>query len=596
MSNVSMNLGADSEVWDLSDLFSGLDDPRIKIVLQDVLSGATVFEKKYKSKLNTLSTTALLAAYQEMEDLIMPFYELSQYIHLRYAIETDNDEIKQYLASIEEKGTTISNHLLFFELELGHFSEEIKAEHLNSDALGVYRYSLQRIFDTSRYNLSEKEEQIINKKDLTGEDALKKLYEELSSGFEFDFELEGKKQVLNGSQLRNLRLHADPMVRRRAMETFFQRYEDNQLVFTHLYNNILKSYQIEYDMRGYSSAIQVRNLGNDLSDKAISVLHDVTTESNRMVQRYYRLKKQILGLSDLTLSDIYAPMPSADRLYTYSEAKDMVLSAFQSFDQDFYEKAARMFDENRIHAPVLSKKRGGAFCSGSTPRVNPYVMLNFMGKARDVATMAHELGHAVHDMYCSKQRLSHYSPILPLAETASVFSEMIVTDQLLKKETDPLLKQSILTDKLEDLFATSHRQNMFSRFELETHRRVGEGLMSSQDLCDVYESELKNVFGDSVTILPEYRWEWAAIPHIFEWPFYVYSYNFGNLLVMALYQSYKEQGDDFIPLFKELLSAGSSATPKILVSKLGADIESSAFWEKSLRLIEDFLDQLEALV
>ena len=590
------SFGAESIHWNLSALFVDMDLSKLSNYLKKSLNDAIQFENKFKTKLDNLSTQDLIYAYQEMEQLLTPYYELSQYVHLRYAIETDNDVIKSWVAKVEEQGADISNHLLFFDLEIALFSKDLQDQHLSNEGIGDYYYPIKNIFDTANYNLTQKEEQLINKKDLTGEDAFKKLYEELTSSYEFKFELDGDVQLLNGSQLRNLRLHPDPDVRRRSMATFFKQYDKDSLVLTHIFNNILKSYSIESKMRGYTSAIQVRNTGNDLSDKAIQVLHDVTTESNTMVQRYYCLKRKILGLHELTLADIYAPMPSADKEYSYDEAKDIVLSSFKQFDEDFYLKAKLMFDENRIHAPVMPRKRGGAFCSGSTPRVKPYVMLNFMGKARDVATMAHELGHAIHDMYCSKQTLTNYHPILPLAETASVFSEMIVTDNLLKHETSSLVKQSILTDKLEDLFATSHRQNMFSRFEMRTHETIAQSIMSSQELCDVYEEELISVFGDSVTILPEYRWEWSTIPHIYEWPFYVYAYNFGNLLVMSLYQSYRDIGSDFVPKFKDLLSSGSVDSPKKLVSNLGADIEDINFWKQSLTLIESMLDQLEELL
>ena len=420
-------------------------------------------------------------------------------------------------------------------------------------------------------------------------DAFQKLYSELVSSFQFEFEVDGKKETMNGDQLRALRLHEDPKVRRDAMNLFYSEYEKNSIVITHIFNNIIKDYNVERKLRGYKSAISIRNTGNDIDDKAVECLHKVTKKSYPLVQRYYKLKKKILKLDKLTLADIYAPMPKANKTYTWQESKEIVLDSFNKFDPEFYEFAKLMFDQNRIDAPVEKKKRGGAFCSGSTPDIKPYVLLNFMGRPRDVMTLAHELGHAIHDMYASKQTLFNYFPILPLAETASVFSEMIVTDKLLKEETNKKERQALLTEKLEDIFATSHRQNMFSSFEHVVHDKISDSILSTDELKKLYKEELKTMFGNSVEFTPEYEWEWATIPHIFEWPFYVYAYNFGNLLVMALYEQYKESPDTFPTKLKEVLSCGGAKSPKDILKIVKADITKEAFWEKSLSYIEGLL-------
>jgi len=485
---------------------------------------------------------------------------------------------------------------LFFDLELAKTSESQVKKWLSDESLLVYHYAISRSIETGRYNLSESEEKIINLKDLTGVSAFKKLYNEITSSFEFDFELEGVTRRMNGSQLRALRQHPDKDVRRRAMQLFYSRYDKESTTVTHIYNQILKDLNTEVKLRGYSSAISVKNIFNNLSDDVIQTLHEVTTESYSLVNRYYKLKAKMLGLSDMTLADIYAPLPKANQVYDWESTKNLVVSAFQRFDEDFYLKAKQMFDGNRIDAPVLAKKRGGAFCSSSVPGVLPYVMLNFMGQQRDVSTLAHELGHAIHAMYSAEQPLIYYHSILPLAETASVFSEMLLTDMVLEKETDKLARLAILTEKLEDIFATSHRQNMFSRFEMETHSLIGQQLLSTDDLCNLYQGHLKQMFGDSVLCPEEYKWEWSSIPHIFESPFYVYAYNFGNLLVMALYQQYLEEGERFIPKLKQVLKMGSSASPAQIAEVVGADLSDREFWKKSIRFIERLLVQLEELI
>jgi len=422
------------------------------------------------------------------------------------------------------------------------------------------------------------------------------MYGELAASFKFEFEIDGQTRIYTGPEMRALRQHPDKDVRHSAMKLFFDRYQENGIVLTHVFNHILKDFNIDKELRGYSSPINVMNVNNDLEDATVQTLIEATTVSNTLVNRYYKLKAKLLGLeNEMTLADIYAPLPNAARSYSWDEAKTLVLEAFDSFDPDFYQYAQTMFDDQRVDAAIAPGKRGGAFCSYSSPRIKPYVMLNFTGKIRDVATVAHEFGHAIHGFLSSTQNSLNFHPILPLAETASVFSEMILTDRFLKQETDDAVKISLLTTKLEDIFSTSHRQNMFSRFELEVHRIINDRIISSEELCALYRSELETMFGDAVQYPAEYKWEWASIPHMINVPFYVYAYNFANLLVLALYQQYLEEGKSFIPRFKEFLSMGSSASPVEIAAAIGQNIADPDFWHKGLSYIESLVVQLENL-
>jgi oligoendopeptidase F len=582
--------------WDLSDLFSGIDDPKITETLAAGHRGALNYVDKYKEKLGLLNPAALADAFKELETLLSPLYKLSQYAHLVYSVDTANDQVKAFVGKVDDEESEISNHLVFFNLELAALSPTQLDTLAAAPELADYKYELELTKKTAAHNLTEKEEQLINLKDLTGVDAMRKLYNELTASFQFEFELDGNIQTMNGSQLRALRQHEDANVRRRAMKVFFERYEAHQITLSTIFNNVIKDFNTERKLRKYPTPISTKLIGKDLDDATIKTLHQVTDESYGLVQRYYTLKQKLMGLSELTLADIYAPLPGSTKTYTWDEAKTMVLDGFGRFDSEIHDMAKRMFDNNRIDAPLLPTKRGGAYCSSSTPDIDPYVFLNYQGRPSDVATLAHELGHAIHDMLCANQHLFYYHPILPLAETASVFSEMLITDKLLAEQTDTQSIQAILTDKLEDVFATSHRQNMFSNFELKTHDLLTEGLVSSTDLCDIYEGELKKMFGQSVVITPEYRWEWSSIPHMIDSPFYVFSYNFGNLLVMALYQQYKEEGAAFIPKYKQILAAGSSASPYDIVGIAGFDLRDPKFWRKGISVIEGLLVRLENTV
>ncbi len=595
MKKQNESYGAESIHWNLKDLFSGLKDPKIKKIMTESIKNATAFEKSYKGKIKTLTSAQLTKAFQKMEALLTPLYKLSQYSHLVYSTDTSNDDAKRLMVQIDELESKISNITMFFHLELAKLSKAAIENHAKSKECKNYSYSIRRTLETAQYNLTEPEERIINLKNLTGVNAFKQLYSDLTNTFEYEFEIDGKKKRMNGSELRALRQHPDKNVRRRAMKSFYERYDENSLTITHIFNQVLKNLEIERDLRGYKRAISIKNIGNDLPDAAVDALHQVTNESYKLVHRYYALKKKILKLPDMTLADIYAPMPTGSETILYKEAKEIVLEGFGKFDKEFYNGAKLMFDQNRIDAPVGAKKRGGAYCSSSTPDLKPYVMLNYLGRDRDVATMAHELGHAIHAILSEKQTLFNYHSILPLAETASVFSEMIITDMLLKTRTDKLSKQALLTTKLEDIFATSHRQNMFSNFEQETHGRIGNGILTTEDYCGIYQASLKQMFGTSVKQPDEYKWEWSTIPHMIESPFYVYAYNFGNLLVMALYQQYSEEGQSFVPKLKQMLAAGSSMRPIEIAAIVGADITSAKFWRKSLAYIESLLMQLEEI-
>jgi len=586
--------GSEDIRWDLTDLFDSIDDPKITEMIG--LSGdrAVAFELKYKNKINDLTPLDLNHAYTEFIEVFEPIYRVHQFGSLSLSTNTSDDAIKSLSSRIEETLSSISNKILFFNLELAERDDLESLE--NVAGLEDFKYNLEQTRKTQQYNLTEKEEQLINLKALTGKSAFKKMYSEYTSSFSFDFELDGEIKKMTVSELRSLRQHPNPDVRHRAMDTFFTKYRENKLIFTHIFNDIIKDYNIDRKLRGYPSSINVMNVNNDIDDSAVDALINVTTESYTLVQRYYKLKRKMLGLDELTLADIYAPLPNTRKIYTWNEAQTLVLDAFASFDDEFYTLAKSMFDLNRIDGPAVPNKRGGAFCSSSTPDLKPYVLLNFTGKLGDVSTMAHELGHAIHAMLSTSQHLFNYHPIMPLAETASVFSEMILTDKFLKEMDDKDAKISLLTSKLEDIFATSHRQNMYSRFELKTHKIISERLMSADELCEAYHEELEEMFGDSVAYSDIYNWEWASIPHLLSTPFYVYAYNFANLLVIALYQQYLEEGDAFVPKFKSFLGSGSSASPSQLTKTMGVDINNPDFWRQSMKYIEGMIDQLEELL
>ena len=582
--------------WDLSDLHSTLSIEETSPLLTQIESQVRFFSETYKGKVSGLSAMEIYDALVEYDSVRAQMYKVSQFSHLHYAVDQKDDQILAFVSKIDEFTSTMGNEMLFFFLEVGSVSEDVLEDWLSSPKNNPYKYTLNQAVKKNKYRLSEQEERLINLKDLNGCDALRKLYSEHTSQYVFKMTIDGKEKEMNGSECRALRYHADPVVRQSAMKQFLDRYKGDQHIMVHLFNSVIKDYNIERQSRGYDKPMDIMNIHNDLPNDLVQLLHQITSDSNHLVQSYYNIKKELLGLEVMTLADIYAPLKGDDVKVSWDDAKQLVLDSFKAFDSDFYDFAKDMFDGRRLDVYPSKVKRGGAFCSSSTPDVRPYVMLNYLGKKRDVQTLAHELGHAIHAYYSAEQPLMNYHAILPVCETASVFCEMLVIDALKKQATTKEEKISLLTTKLEDIFATSHRQNMFSRFEQNVHDQITEKRLSGDELSAIYKQELDLMFGDAVEIPDEYHWEWATIPHMLDVPFYVYSYNFGNLLVFGLYQLYLDEGSAMIPKLKRILTAGSSKSPVQILADEGIDILKPEFWEKSIALIESVLNELNELV
>ncbi|MHA1911496.1 MAG: M3 family oligoendopeptidase [Candidatus Kariarchaeaceae archaeon] len=586
--------------WDFSEHYSGTEDPKIRDGLSNALSIAKNFLEKYKGKMSSsdLSSQTLKEAIESIEEIQEKTYPIVMYSRLLTSKDSQNSDYKQLVSSVQEKSTEIFNYLIFFELELNELDDEIFDKLIQEETLSNYVHYLNDVRKNKPYQLSETEEQMIILKNQYGKDAFQRLYGELTASWVYEMELDGEMKEMTGPEIRSLRMHPEPEVRRTAMKTFFKKYEENSLTLVNIFNNLFKDYFVENRKRKYPSPITRRNMSNEIKDETVKVLEKATTASYpKLVHRYYNLKKKIIGLEELTLADIYAPLPQVARKYDWDETLDLILKAFEGFDPEFREIVQRMVDEKRIDAPPMPGKRGGAFCAGATPHEYPWVFMNHTGNIRDVFTLAHELGHAIHSVLGMKQTIMNFNISLVTAEIASVFGEMILSDYIMKNvEMSKEEKIAMLSGNIEDNFATSHRQNMFHRFELIAHELITEKIMTAEEYCDMYEGELKRMFGDSVTIPEEYRWEWASIPHFLQVYFYVYAYNMSNLLVIALYALYLERGESFIPQFKKLLATRCALTPEEMLSEIGADINDPAFWDRGLEYLEKNLDQLEELL
>lgn len=456
-----------------------------------------------------------------------------------------------------------------------------------------YRYTFMR--KNAQHTLSEAVEKIIAFKDSNGVETLLELRELLESEQKYEAVMEqGRAPVIfdNQSELMTHVRSANPLARENTYRALFTEFDKNIDKYHLIYQSIVKDWVQDAKLRGYSSSIGMRNVANHVPDEAIDTLMEVCTRNRTVFQGYFKTKARLLGVKKLRRFDLYAPVDSLESKYTYEEAQNMILEIYNNFSPIFAANAKKVIDARHVDAALSANKRGGAFATTITPSAIPYVFMSYAGTARDVSTLAHELGHAVHFLYASDKPLGAQFANLPLSETASTFGEMLLFEHLLDKTTSQKERRTMLLDKLADSYATIMRQNYFVKFEQRVHARISEGL-TPDDLSEMWLDGLREQFGDAVDVDPIFAKEWSYIPHIVNSPFYCYAYSFGDLLSLALFARYKKEGQSFVPKIEAILAAGGSQDPQKVLSKVGVDITDASFWQGSFEIIKAWQKELE---
>jgi oligoendopeptidase F len=499
-----------------------------------------------------------------------------------------------YRNRIEQLLTDVQNRLLFFPLWWKALDDE-PARRL-VEASGDDAYYLETLRRFKPYTLSEAEEKVINLKDLNGANALNTLYSMITNKFTFKLEVDGEDKEMTRAELMNYVQGPRSELRAAAYQELYRVFGEQSAVLAQIYNHIVRDWRSEnVTLRGHDSPIAVRNLANDIPSPVIDTLLQVIKENVGLFHRYFRWKAGVLGLEKLRRYDIYAPVSESEKAYPFDWSASLVLDTFERFSPRMAAHARRVFDDRHLDSEVRRGKDSGAFCYGVLPDLAPWVLLNYTGKARDVATMAHELGHAVHaSLAAESHSILTFHSTLPLAETASVFSEQLLTDRMLEEEPDVAVRRDLLVHALDDAYATVTRQAYFVLFERQAHEMIAKGA-TTNELSAAYMENLREQFGDAVSLSDEFKWEWISIPHIYRTPFYCYAYSFGQLLVLALYQQYREQGDAFVPTYLRILAHGGSKSPEYILGEAGIDMASFAFWQGGLDVIGGMIDDLEAL-
>jgi oligoendopeptidase F len=390
--------------------------------------------------------------------------------------------------------------------------------------------------------------------------------------------------------------HYNPDLRAAAYQELYRVYSQDGNVLGQMYQTLVRDWHNEnIDLRHFASPLSVRNLSNDIPDAVVDTLLDVAQQNTNLFQRFFQLKARWLKQPRLRRYDIYAPVAKTDKRYEFGEGAKMVLDSFERFHPRLAELSRRVFDQQHLDSQVRKGKSSGAFCATVAPDITPWVQVNYQGRPDDVATLAHEMGHAIHSMLASDHSLFTAHACLPLAETASTFGEMMLVDRLLENETDETVRRSMLFRQVDDAYATIMRQSQFALFERQAHEMVLQGA-AVDELSEAYLRNLHDQFGAAIEVSEEFRWEWVSIPHIYLTPFYVYAYAFGQLLVLSLYQQFKVEGEAFKPRYLKILAAGGSQAPEKILTEAGIDIRSAAFWQGGFDVVKRTVEQLEALI
>lgn len=584
--------------WDLTDLYSAVDDPQIQLDMDASRQQAIDFEVQFKGTIATdeLTGSHLLRALQAYENLLAAEYRPQSFAQLHYSTNTADAARGALLQKTREFGSAVATHLVFFKLEISNIPPAVYDRISAEPALAPYRHYLDHERRMAVHNLTELEERILVETSNSRGRAFARLATEVHSRTRFSIELDGQTLEKSQSEILVLLYDARREVRRKAAASISAGLQSNRHVGTYIYNTLLHEKDVLDRLRSYDQAEASRHLANELDASVVDIVSDVCAENFSIVGRYYRLKGKILGIDDLAHYDRYAPMRGQESDIEFSQAREMVIDAFADFSPRLASTADQFFDNRWIDAGLAEGKQGGAYCAAVTPDHHPYVFMNYTGKPRDVMTLAHELGHGIHDVLAAHNHLLDYHPVLPMAETASTFGEMLVFDRLLGNLTDDGERLALVCSKVEDTFATVFRQIAMYRFEQQAHRaRRQEGELPTERFSALWQQNMQVMFGDSLQLGEEHADWWLYIPHIVDVPFYVYAYAYGELLVLALYAKYQQEGENFVERYFQLLSAGGSRSPAELVGELGLDITDRAFWQGGCDLIAERVAQAETL-
>jgi oligoendopeptidase F len=585
----SDTLGTSAVLWNLQDLYAAIDDSAVERDTSWCQQEADAISKEYSGRVAQLGAEPLFDLISRLEALDCRLSKLATYSFLTFTTQLDNAQAGAFDQQIRELVSSCGTSTIFFELEWNSAPQKSVQTLLKDQKLAHYRHYLETLRRYRPHQLSEVEEKLLLEKEVTGRRSWTTLFNKVLSAYRFGDNGRTEEEVLTDLY------SPDREVRKTAADELTKGLKENSHILSHIFNTLAADKMVADRLRHYPTWISSMNLGNQLQDSTVETLVEAVTSRYDIVRRYYTIKRDQLGLHQLEDYDRYAPLPSlpATRI-TWQSCKETVLSSFAAFSPRMAEIAEEFFTKKWIHAPIMQGKRGGAFAHPCVPEVHPYVLVNYTGNLRDVSTVAHELGHGIHQMLASERGHYNSNTPLPLAETASVFAELLVFNSQLDLLDDDRQRAAFISQKLESIFATVFRQTAMNRFEDLMHRgRREQGELSTKQLSKYWLSSQRAMFADSVHLREDYGIWWSYIPHFLSTPGYVYSYAFGELLVLALYKIYQREGQGFVQQYLQLLSAGGSSSPYQLMQPFGIDLNSREFWLDGLTVIDQLLARIE---
>jgi oligoendopeptidase F len=577
--------------WNLADLYPGRDSPQLAADLRRMAAEAKAFRQRFQGKLAGLDGAALGAAVASFEALQETLGRIMSYAQLVHAGDMTDPQIGRFYQTTQERVTDISTDLLFFTLELNRLEDAVLAEKLKQPALKRYAPWLRDLRAFRPHQLSDEVEQILHEKQIAGRAAWVRLFDETMAHLRFP--IDGKE--LTSNEVLNLLTDRDGATRKKAAKSLGKVLGDHAREFALITNTLAKDKEIEDRWRKFARPVSSRNLANFVEDEVVDALVSaVKAAYPQLSHRYYKLKAKWFGTDQLDYWDRNAPLPDdSDRTITWPDATKTVLEAYAAFSPDLAKIGRTFFDKNWIDAPPRPGKAPGAFAHPTVPSAHPYLLLNYHGKTRDVMTLAHELGHGVHQVLAAPQGHLMADTPLTLAETASVFGEMLTFQALLKQETDPKRRRVLLAGKVEDMLNTVVRQIAFHEFERQLHDERRNAELTAEQIGDIWMGIQTESLGAALRFDDDYRVYWTYIPHFIHTPFYVYAYAFGDCLVNSLYAVYQNAEKGFAAKYLDMLRAGGTKRHKELLAPFGLDAADPAFWAKGLGVVGGFIDELE---
>jgi len=578
--------------WTLTDLIA--DEADLERAFTDLEGAVAGLELKRPALTESISEETFSEVVASVEKAAYAAQRLQGYAVLRLSEQTGDQEALALRGRVDKTLAAVRNRMLFFDL-WWKTVDEGTAQRLLQTA-GDVAYYLKVLRRFAPFTLSEPEEKVINVKNVNGAEGLVTLYDMITNAFTYDVEIDGETKTLTRSEVMVYARDPSPERREAAYRALLRVYEERKGELAQLYKYVAGDWHAEnVELRGIASAISVRNLANDVPDEVVDLLLEVCRENAGLYQRFFQLKAKWLGLPKLRRFDIYAPIASVSKEYPFTEGAKVVLESMRAFAPQVAEQAKRVLAAGHLDSEPRPGKDTGAFCYGVLPDVTPWVLVNYNDRADDVATLAHELGHAVHAMMAADHSILTFGSSLPLAETASNFAEMLLLESLLERDGDPAFRRSMLAKYVDDSYAMILRQAYFVLFEQEAHRMIAEEGVTPDRLSAAYLENLREQFGDSVELDEAFAWEWISIPHIYATPFYCYAYTFGLLLVLGLYQRYKHEGETFVPKYLKILEYGGSKAPIEILDEADVDIRTRAFWQGGFDVIAEMIGELETL-